>query len=89
MRTFGHQLPFASHLGTATMQQIQTFSYLAKLRMKRGMRQLEPVASLHITLATKDRSMAAPVGVNSQTNAAKFSKTVTQKTKRKDCFFDL
>ena len=74
---------------SARVPQLQTFSYLAKLRMRRGMRQLEPVTSPHVTLAIKDRSVAAPFGVNSQTNATKFSKTVTQKTERKDCFLDL
>ena len=41
------------------------------------------------TLSIKDCRVAAPVGVNSQTNAPQFSRTVTQKTKRKDCFLDL
>lgn len=53
------------------------------------MLQLESVLSAHIALATKECSVAVPVGVNSQTNAAKFSIHVTQKTERNDCFLDL
>lgn len=45
--------------------------------------------SFHTTLAINDFTMALPVGVKSQINKLQFSKTVTQKTVRKDCFLDL
>lgn len=49
---------------------------------------VSPVSS-HTTRAINDFTMAPPVGVNSQINKPQFSKTVTQKTVRKDCFLDL
>lgn len=51
------------------------------------MLQLEHVLGAHI--AIKDCIVAVPVGVNSQTNVALFSNTVTQKAERKERFMDL
>ena len=53
------------------------------------MLQFESGLSAHIALATKECSVAVPVGVNSQMNALQFSNTVIQNTERNDCFLDL
>jgi hypothetical protein len=39
--------------------------------------------------AINDRSVDAPLDVNSQTKPPQFTKTVTQKMDRKDSFLDL